>query len=126
MEMYKQAAFLGLRIATSQGSLSVEALTTLKQSQLATLLRNLKKVLKKDNDDELSFLDDASTVNVEDQLRFDIVKDIYLTKKAENEAIRTETDRKAFEQKILGLIAEKEEDSLKGKSVEELKAMLKG
>ena len=63
-------------------------------------------------------------VNPEEQLRFDILKDIYLTKKAETEEIKTKTERKAFEQKILNLITEKEEDSLKGKSIEELKAML--
>lgn len=57
-------------------------------------------------------------------MRFDIAKDIYLIKKAEAEEIRTKAERKAFEQKILGLIAEKQEDSLKGKSIEELEAML--
>jgi hypothetical protein len=45
--------------------------------------------------------------------------------KAESEELRTKAERKAFEQKILGLIAEKQEDSLKGKSIEELEAMLK-
>ena len=124
MSIYKQAAQLGLRFSTTQGMLSVEQLWTLKITSLSNLIKSIKKVLNKDNDDELSFLDDSNTVNVEDQLRFDIVKDIYLTKKAENEAIRTEADRKAFEQKILGLIAEKKEDSLKGKSIEELEAML--
>lgn len=81
--------------------------------------------MKGENDDELSFLDETKNVNVEDQLRFDIVKDIYLTKKAEAEELRTKADRKAFEQKILLMIEEKKEDSLKGKSIEELEAMLK-
>ena len=43
----------------------------------------------------------------------------------EAEEVRTKAERKAFEQKILGLIAEKQEDSLKGKSIEELEALLK-
>lgn len=53
-----------------------------------------------------------------------LAKDIYLTKKAEAEEIRTKAKRKAFKQKILGLIVEKQEDSLKGKSIEEFTAML--
>ena len=39
-------------------------------------------------------------------------------------SMKTKAERKAFEQKILGLIAEKQEDSLKGKSIEELTAIL--
>lgn len=40
------------------------------------------------------------------------------------EDLKEKADKKAFEQKILGLIAEKQEDSLRGKSIEELQAML--
>jgi hypothetical protein len=125
MDIFKQASQLGLRFSTSKGLLSVEQLWTLNQTQLSSIVKGIKKTLKGDNDDELSFLDDTTTINKEDQLRFDIAKDIYLTKKAEALELRTQADRKAFEQKILGLIAEKQEDSLKGKSIEELEAMLK-
>lgn len=125
MSIYKQAAMLGLRFPTTQGMLSVEQLWSLKMTPLSNLVKATKKALNRDNDDELSFLDDNTKVNVEDQLRFDIVKDIYLTKKAENEALRTAADKKAFEQKILMLIAEKQEDSLRGKTIEELEEMLK-
>lgn len=115
---------MGLRFPTSKGLLSIEQLFTLNQTQLAAVVKGCKKVLKGENDDELSFLDETSKINKEDQLRFDIAKDIYLTKKAEAEEVRTKAERKAFEQKILSLIAEKQEDSLKGKSIEELTAML--
>lgn len=126
MSIYKLASQLGIRFQTSQGPLTVEQLWSLKITALSNLVKATKKALNKDNDNELSFLDDDITVNQEDQLRFDIAKDIYLTKKAENEAIRTTQDKKAFEQKILNLIAEKQEDSLKGKTIEELEALLKG
>ena len=124
MEIYKLAAQKGIRFQTTTGLLSTEQLWTLNQTTLASIVKSLKKVLKGDNDDELSFLDESKTINVDDQLRFDIAKDIYLTKKAEAEAERNKMERKAFEQKILALIAEKKEDSLKGKSIEELEAML--
>lgn len=124
MEIYKLAAKKGIRFQTTKGLLSTEQLWTLNQTTLVSIVKSLKKVLKGDNDDELSFLDESKTINVDDQLRFDIAKDIYLTKKTEAEADRTKMERKAFEQKILNLIAEKKEDSLKGKSIEELEAML--
>lgn len=124
MDIYKLGNQLGLRFPTTKGLLSIEQLFTLNQTQLAGVVKGCKKVLKGENDDELSFLDETSKINKEDQLRFDIAKDIYLTKKAEAEEVRTKAERKAFEQKILGLIAEKQEDSLKGKSIEELTAML--
>ena len=124
MEIYKLATKSGLRFPTSKGLLSVEQLFTLNQTQLAGVVKGCKKVLKGENDDELSFLDDNTIVNKEDQLRFDIAKDIYLTKKAETNELKIKAERKAYEQKILGLIVEKQEDSLKGKSIEELTAML--
>jgi len=64
-------------------------------------------------------------VDVENQLRFDILKDVYITKKKEAEKLRDAAEVKAHNQKILTLIAEKKDDELKGKSVEELEKMLK-
>ncbi len=125
MDIYKLGNQLGLRFPTTKGLLSIEQLFTLRQTELANIVKLCKKTLSgTSSDDDLSFLDESKTVNKEDQLRFDIAKDIYLTKKAEAEEVRTKAERKAFEQKILGLIAEKQEDSLKGKSIEELTAML--
>ena len=125
MDIYKLGNQLGLRFPTTKGLLSIEQLFTLRQTELANIVKSCKKTLSgTSSDDDLSFLDESKTVNKEDQLRFDIAKDIYLTKKAETDELRTKAERKAFEQKILGLIAEKQEDSLKGKSIEELTAML--
>lgn len=124
MEQYKLASQIGLRFNTDKGLLSVEQLWNLSQTQLSNLIKQIKKVLKKDDDDELSFLIDTTVVDFESQLRFDIAKDIYLTKKKVAEELRDKADKKAFEQKILSLIAEKQEDSLKDKSIDELQAMI--
>lgn len=125
MEQYKLASQTGLRFNTDKGLLSVEQLWNLNQSQLSNLIKSVKKVLKRDDDDdELSFLTDTKVVDIENQLRFDIAKDVYLTKKKLAEDLREKTDKKAFEQKILGLIAEKQEGSLREKSIEELQKMI--
>lgn len=73
----------------------------------------------------LSFLIETTVVDVENQLRFDILKDVYLTKKKENEELKTAAEVKAHNQKILALIAEKKEGELKELSVEELEKLLK-
>jgi hypothetical protein len=124
--MYKQATQLKLRFLTKKGVLSVEQLWDLKFVDLADAVKEAKKVLTgSTGDDELSFLDETKSVNTEDQLRFDILKDVYISKKAENEAKRNALQDKEHNQKIMALIAEKKEDSLRNMSVEELEALLK-
>lgn len=124
--MYKQATQLKLRFLTKKGVLSVEQLWDLKFVDLADAVKEAKKVLTNSTgDDELSFLDETKKVNTEDQLRFDILKDVYLSKKAENEAKRNALQDKEHNQKIMALIAEKKEDSYRNMSIEELEALLK-
>lgn len=123
--MFKQASKLKLRFQTNRGVLSVEQLWDLTQTDLANAIKAVKKVLKSGDDDELSFLESTKVVDVENQLRFDILKDVYLTKKKEAEESRDAAANKAHNQKILALIAEKQEEGLKGKSIEELEALLK-
>lgn len=123
--MYKQASKLGLRIQTNKGLLAVEQLWQLSQSDLSNAIKAVKKVLVKNDDNELSFLENTKVVDIENQLRFDILKDVYLTKKSEAEAIRNEAETKAHNQKILALIAEKQEGKLRNMSEEELKSLLK-
>jgi hypothetical protein len=124
MEMYKKAAFIGLRVNTSRGLLSVEQLTSLGLSSLSTIIKNIKKSLSKDNDDDLSFLDESKIINSEDQLAFDILKDIYITKKREQEELRTEAQRKENNQKIMSIIHSKKEAQLSEMSIDELEKML--
>ena len=126
MDQFKQASQLKLRFNTDKGSLSVEQLWDLSQSQLSTLIKSIKKVLKDaDNDDELSFLTTNVAVDEVNQLRFEIAKDIYITKKKAAEEIRDAAAIKEHNQKILSLISRKQETDLEGKSIEELEKLLK-
>jgi len=124
MDIFKQGAKKGLRFATSKGSLSSEQLFQLTQTDLASAIKNQKKLLNRDNEDGLSFLDDSSTVDETEQLRFDILKDVYLTKKADAEALREARAKKENKQKILDLISKKKDGELENKSITELEAML--
>lgn len=123
--MYKNATKSRLRFLTKVGQLSVEQLWDLSQNQLSDAIKSVKKVLKKNDDDELSFLEDTKEVDVENQLRFDILKDIYLTKKKEVEELRNAADIKAHNRKIDSLIAEKQEGKLREMSIEDLEKLRK-
>ena len=125
MEIYKQAIQMKLRFQTSKGLLSPEQLFDLTQTDVANALRAVKKVLKKTDDEELSFLEDSKVVDVENQLRFEILKDVYLTKKTEAEAIRNEADKKEFNNKIDALIARKQDGKLEEMSIEDLEKLRK-
>ena len=125
MSNFQKASKVKLRFATSKGSLSVEQLWDLSQAELSACIRNVKKSLKKNDDDDLAFLDSTVSVDATEQLRFEVLKEVYLNKKAESEAIRNEAEAKAHNQKILQLIADKKEGALQEKSIEELEKMLK-
>lgn len=124
MDIYKKGTREGVRFNTSRGVLTIEQLFQLPLAELATSVRNVKKSLKKNDDDDLGFLDATTKVDETEQLRFDILKDVYITRKAELEEARTKREAKENNQKILALIAEKKEGELKGKSIEELEKML--
>ena len=54
--MYKQASKLKLRFGTPKGTLAAEQLWDLNQSDLSVSIKSVKKMLKTNDDDELSFL----------------------------------------------------------------------
>ena len=127
MNYFKQASRQRLRFNTSQGNLPVEQLWTLKLATLAQIIKGLNTQLKKNSgSDELSFLDSAATpVDKTLELKFNLVKEIYLELKAERDAEQNEVKVKAHNAKIEALIVKKEDEALLEKSPEELRKMLK-
>lgn len=114
---------LQLRIATALGALSVEQCWNLTNSHLKTALKDYNKRIKPQSD--LDFLEQTSAVDEKDQLSFDILKDIYLTKQETEAAKRSEKEREENNQKIMALIARKREEKLNDLSEEDLMKMLK-
>ena len=125
MEMYKQAAILGLRIQTTKGLLSVDQLWTLKLKDLSDSLKALKKNSTKTSDSELDFLEETTKIDVISELAFEIMKDVYLTKREEAKRVKENAEVKAYNQKIIEIIARKQDQDLENKSLEELQALLK-
>lgn len=128
--LYKKAAQVKLRIQTCKGLLSVEDIWGLSLANLDASIRSLAPLVKKyqTEDSDLDFLSSNSDTKSEEtsllELSFEILKDVYITKKEEANAKAKARETKEFNQRIMSLIAEKQENSLKDKSIEELMAMI--
>lgn len=123
MDIFKKASKQKLRIKSSKGNLSVEQLWDLSLEELDELAVSLE--VEKDNSGKKSFLTTTSEKDATAQLKFAIVLDILTTKYNAQQIAAKAQETKAHNQKILALIKEKQDDDLKGKSVEELESLLK-
>ena len=124
MDIYKEAAKLKIRIQTSRGPLSPEQLFDLKMTELAKLCKAQNEIVKNsrgDGNEELSFLDGPDTrVSDTEVLKFELLKDVYLDKKHQKEQDAEDIKTKAELARLDELIAQKQDEELKGLSVEEL------
>ena len=105
-----------------KGMISVEDLYDLSARELDSVFKTLNAQVKKSQEESL-----LATKTKEDEtlsVQIEIVKHIFNTKLAEAEAAKQSRELKEKKQMLLGLIAEKENEELKNKSADELKAML--
>lgn len=124
--MYKKASKLKLRFQTNKGLLTVEQLWGLTQTELKNIIITLHSTIKKENEADLDFLETDTVVEEsEDKLRYDIVVDIYKTKQAETREAHEEAEKRAYNKHIDELIAEKQEESLRNMTIEQLKSLKK-
>ncbi len=129
MEIFKKASKKKLRFNTNRGVLSVENLWDLPKDEIRQLVIKAREAAKKSsgevNDSELSFLDSPAKVKAtDDELRFEILKDIYLTKKSAEEKAQKKAEAKANNKKLLEIIARKQDEALEKKSIKDLEKML--
>jgi len=129
MEIFKKASKKKLRFNTNRGVLSVEQLWDLPKDEIRQLVIKSREAVKKSsgevNDSELSFLDaPVKAKATDDELRFEILKDIYITKKSAEEKAQKKAEARANNKKILELIARKQDEALEKKSIKDLEKML--
>jgi hypothetical protein len=120
--MFKEASRLKLRFPTTRGSLTTEQLWDLSLTELDTLAVSLEEAYESGKGK--SFLTKKTLKDKTVKLQFDVVLDVLQTKSEAADAAKTVRENKEHDNKILALIAEKKEGDLKGKSIEELEAML--
>lgn len=121
--MYKEAAKNKLRFTTSKGVLTTEQLWDLSINELDSLAVKLQE--EYESSGKKSFLVRRSVKDKTVKLKFDIVLDVLNTKSDEMESLKEAREVKEHNEKILHLIAEKQDESLKGKSIKQLESMLK-
>ena len=106
---------------TYHGSITVEDLWDLPDSALDIIYKDLNRQVRSKAEESLLDTDTVDPVLLD---KLEIVKTIYLTKKADKEARLAEREKAERKQRILALISEKQDASLKEKSEEELRKML--
>lgn len=120
MDIYKQANRLGLRFNTNRGLLATEQLFQLSLADLDALAVSLEI----SQSGKKSFIRETSVGDEIAKLKFDVALDVLNTIMKEQKDARESLDNKRKNEKILALIAEKQDGALKEKTVEELEAML--
>ena len=127
--MFEKATRQQLRFNSKKGLLSVEDLWTLplksnfnNQVDLDEVAKAVHQELK--TSEEISFVTPVSASNTTAQLKMDIVKHIIAVKLAEKEAAEKAREVKEKKQKIMSIIAQKQDESLMNASVEDLQRML--
>ena len=125
--MFEKASRLKLRFATNLGLLAIEdlwdlPLTGRNRLNLDDVARNLYKQLK--SGDDVSFVVPERKSDETVQLMFDLVKHVIDVRLVEAKAADQAKARAEKKQKILAVIADKQDESLKSMSAEDLQKML--
>ena len=105
-----------------KGMISVEDLWDLSLTNLDSIYKTLNKQVKQS--EEESLLSTKASVDTELEVQIAIVKHIVSVKLAEKEAAEKASVKKAQKQKIMSIIATKENEELQNSSIDDLKKML--
>ena len=105
-----------------KGMISVEDLWDLSLTNLDSIYKTLNKQIKQS--EEESLLDAKANVNTELEVQVAIIKHIVSVKLAEKEAAEKAYAKKEQKQKIMSIIAAKENEELQNNSIDDLKKML--
>lgn len=120
-EIFKNASRKKYRFPY-HGSLTVEDLWDLNESDLDKIFKSLNTQVKKENEESLFESQTSKDTELEEKIA--IVRYIFFTKREEKTAHLANQKKKQEKEKILAILAKKKEDSLEAKSEEELLAML--
>lgn len=105
-----------------KGMISAEDLWDLSLTNLDSIYKTLNKRVKQS--EEESLLCTKASVDTELEVQIAIVKHIVSVKLAEKEAAEKASTKKAQKQKIMSIIATKQDEALQNSSIDDLKKML--
>ena len=125
--MFEKATKLKLRYETPKGFINTEDLWDLPlMSQKGISLDGVAKFIYRElkQSEEESFVVKKTTTSSVLELKFSIVKHIIAIRLEENESRKKRTENKVKKEKILTILAEQEDDTLKKTDPAELRKML--
>ena len=128
MNIFEQASQQKLRFPSVKGELTTEQLWDLplqskNQFDLDTVAKTVNNELK--NVTEESFVaTTTSPVKTILELKFEIVKHVIAVRIATNAAARDQAARKAEKDKLIGILADKQDEALKGLTPEEIQTRI--
>lgn len=122
MNIFEQATKQRLRFASVKGQLATEDLWDLSLEQLDEVAKTANKAVE--NSSEKSFITQKATADKKSQLRFDVVMHIINHKLEDQEKRKLSAERKVKRDRILEVIAGKQDAQLERKSVTVLMAEL--
>lgn len=120
--IFEQATKQKLRFSSRRGSVTTEDLWDMSLEDLDEIAKALNKKVKESSEE--SFIKKQSTTDKKLSLQLEIMVSIINTKLAEQERRKSAAERKAKRDKILALIAEKQDGALAKKSITSLQAEL--
>lgn len=120
--MYKKALRTKLRFSTTKGKLTTEDLFDLSLIDLNNLAIALDKKLSETP--RKSFISDITPDTQEDELRFNIVKDVITLKLAERNAAQNAKAKAAEKAQLLEILHRKQNEALENLSVAEIEAKI--
>lgn len=121
--IFEYAVKNAVRFTSRKGNLTTEDLWKLSQHDLNEIFKGLQKTLKENTEEGL--FNECSVDNVDVQVKSDIVKHVFLFKKAEQEAKVKKAEHRSQIAQMEDLIVRKKQAALEGKSIEELEGQLK-
>lgn len=121
MNIFEYATREALRFPY-KGMQSVEDLWKLSLTELDSIYKTLNKQIKQS--EEESLLDEKNDVDEVLEVQIAIIKHIVKVKKEEKVAKEKASAKKAQKQKIMSIIATKENEALQNSSIDDLKKML--
>lgn len=128
MNIFEQASKQAIRFETSVGNITTEdlwslPLTSEKRPSLDTVARAINRELKEA--DEESFVVSSNKQTTLLRLKLDIVKHVIGVKLEEQQAERAKAANKQQKEKLLQILADKQDAELRGKDISEIEEMLK-
>lgn len=122
--LFEKATRSKFRFQTDRGQCSTEDLWDLPLTQLNNIAKSLRRQIKETQEED--FLSDVSKEDAELKAKFDVVIYIIETKKSEAKERAEASTKKLEKEKIMAILAKKQEEALSNLSEEELLTKLKG